>query len=92
MDQRGVCIMTLYKRYRLLQSLLFVQCVLTVGFGVYVLVSSKTQKQYSISVNQSAPPDLSFLDFITNDVSRSELPIESVNNSHADPTNPVLAR
>jgi len=80
--------MTLYKRYRLLQSLLFVQCVLTVGFGVYVLVSSKTQKHYSISVNQSAPPDLSFLDFITNDVSRSELPIESVNNAHADPLNP----
>lgn len=80
--------MTLYRRYRLLQLLLFVQCFCTVGFGVYVLVSSKTQRQYTVSVNQSAPVDLSFLDMITNRVYSSDLPIESVNNAHADPSNP----
>lgn len=78
--------MTLYRRYRLLQVLLFVQCFCTVGFGVYVLASSKTQRRYTVSVNQSAPVDLSFLDMITNRF--NSLPIESVNNAHSDPSNP----
>lgn len=66
--------MKIARRYKILQRIVWAQSAFSLLLSLYVLVSHKKVYPLNVSVNESPAIDLSFLDFITNSVSRAEQP------------------
>ena len=74
--------MKIARRYLLLQRIVWVQSLLCALLALYVLFSRKKSYPLTVTVNESTPIDLSFLDGITNRIYNT--------TQHTSPPTPVV--